>query len=312
MKWTKQAFGGWRDGAAWGWLLTAAGLLAIVFVAALHPATGILGGIFVTLASWAVPSALNILVSAAIISFFPASYRRPPVLMRSFAVVSLLLALAPEAPMILQRVVHPPRVQYRVIRAVSVPSGTTVRPTVPICRSGFPAACNLYVVANPLAEVIDMGGDEGCGCSYWVLPDTRPTSTTRSYLDYLTEDIQRQMVEGHESHWVPDFAILVAARPNEQDPTKADLSIEIHDGGMITATLTEQAIPRYRRAFIESDRAPLLNGHFAAIAIHGLIHGTFWSQIVGRYFGFYPRGDVRRFLKEAIVVHSPAKANLEN
>ncbi len=313
MKWINEAYGKWREGSAWRGLLIVAFLLTIIFISALHPETGVLGGVFLFFAGWAVPSFLNIAISALIISFFPTFFRRPIVIVPVLLVVSLLLALAVEMPLISQRIGNPPSIKYTITRAVSVPSGW-VRPSVAGCQQtpGFPCANGLYVVANPLTRVIDMGGNEGCGCSYWTVPDTDAGVVNRSFIDYLIKDIQRQMKEDpNRVASVPNLSIVVVGRPNQQNKKLLDLSIEIKDGTTTTASLTEAAVPRYRRAFIDSDRAQLLNGHFFEIAFHDLTHDTFWSPLVGQWFGYYPRKQVRSFLKEAIQVQPPAsKADL--
>jgi hypothetical protein len=314
MKWMKHAYGKWRDGLARRWLLLATLLLAVTFVLALHPATGVLGGLFLLFTGWAIPSLLNILVALLIVSLFPAFFRRPTAAVPVLLVVSFLLAVAVEAPVIALRIFHAPSIPYTVTRVVSVPSGW-VRPSVEGCAQtpGFPCPSGLYVVANPLTRVIDMGGNEGCGCSYWTVPDTDAGGTARSFTDYLAEDIKRQMQEDDRSRnvSVPNLSIVVAGRPNQENPNLLDLKIDVKDGAATTATLTEQGVPRYRRAFIDSDRAVLLNGHFFEIAMHDITHDTFWSPLVGRRFGYYPRQQVQRFLKESIHVQPPApKADL--
>jgi hypothetical protein len=84
-------------------------------------------------------------------------------------------------------------------------------------------------------------------------------------------------------HCVPRAVNLT---PNEEVAKHTSLpGVTVRDGAVTTAKLTELAVPRYRRAFIDSDREKLLNGHFLEIAIHGLTHDTFWSPLVGQRLG---------------------------
>ena len=298
----KAAYEKWRNGTAWPWLLAASLLLAMLYVMALHPVTGFLGGLFVLFTGWAIPSLLNILVTAVIISFFPPFFRRPIIAVPLLLAVSFLLAVAVEASVIGQRIWHPPMIQYSVTRPIDVQSGR-VRLLIAGCgeNPGLQCANNLYVVANPLARVIDMGGNEGCGCSYWTLPDTEEGSMERSFMDYLTSDVERHMKEDPDrAESIDNLSIVVSKTYNQGDPRLVDLSVEVKDGEVTTAMLTEEAIPRYRQAFIDSDRAVLLNGHFLEIAMHDLSHDTFWSPLLGQTLGYYPRKQVQAFLKEAI------------
>jgi hypothetical protein len=270
------------------WLGSIIIVVAAAFTLALHPVSGFLGGIFIVLLGWAVPSVLNILASVLVVAYLPRELGRHPLTTLLIGVIaSLVIAVVPAASEISQRVMTPPVVTSNVGRVVTVPEGNLSLSSPP-----------LDVVANPLAQVIGMGSNEGCGCSYWSVIDSDPGMFPSSYAELLSEDLNRR-TGGRGTMWSRDarVSIAVVEVANRRDPSRVDIAVTVQDSGKVTAGFREFSVPRYRREFIELDRAPLSSGPFVAIAWHDLTHGTFWSPIIGAQLGYYPGPQIHQFLR---------------
>jgi len=261
--------------------------LAAVFALALHPVSDILGGLFIVFVGWAIPSVLNILASVLILAYLPRALGKYPIATLATAVAaSLLIAIPPEARTIVHRLVSPPVLTSSIRRVITVPRGELSLSAPP-----------LDVVANPLAAVIRMGADEGCGCSYWEVD-----SGANSYVFFLTKELERRIGRGIGWTLSARQSTNVLGRTDSRDPRRVDITIQVQEAGEVTAELYERSVPRYPQTFIDANRKPLSQGPFGSIVWHLLTHGTFWSPIIGEELGYYPRRQIAKFLRDAIAV----------
>lgn len=290
------------------WLGCLCAAIALLFALALHPVSGFIGGLFIVFLGWAVPSVLNILASIFVLACLPRKLGRRPLTTLVIGIAaSFLLAAIPAMPTIIEGFLNPPIVTSTVSRAVTVPKGTMNFMSV--------SSPSLDVVVNPFASLIGMGSNEGCGCSYWTAGDSG--SVLNSYHELLTEDLVRH-TGGSESPQAmaptlknfrnpllpvnPLVSLAVIKTTGHRDPDRANITINVMECRKITAEFHEFSVPAYPQEFMTLNGKPLSSGPFFEIVWHDLTHDTFWSWILGTRFGYYPRSQIREFLRHAIVV----------
>ena len=125
-----------------------AALTAIVFLVALHPATGVLGGLIYLLTARALPTIMVVALSLGVAWLLPV-----PLAVRIAValLLSFLLGLNTALPVLLDLVRYSPAVSYEVRRAANVKKW----------RWG-----PIFVV--PFGPRVRVAGDEGCGCMYFL------------------------------------------------------------------------------------------------------------------------------------------------
>jgi hypothetical protein len=291
------------------WLGCLCAAIALLFVLALHPLSGFIGGLFIVFLGWAVPSVLNVLASIFVFACLPRKLGNRPLATLIIAIAaSFLLAVMPAMPTIIEVFLRPPIVTSTVARVVTVPKGTMNFMSV--------SSPSLDVVVNPFASLIGMGSNEGCGCSYWTVGDSSG-SVFNSYHELLTEDLVRH-TGGSESPQAtaptlenlrnpllpvnPLVSLAVIKTADRRDPDREDITISVMECRKITAEFHEFSVPAYPQEFMTLNGKPLSSGPFLEIAWHDLTHDTFWSWILGTRLGYYPRSQIRQFLRHAIVV----------
>ncbi|MFL5105245.1 MAG: hypothetical protein ACJ8DX_04015 [Xanthobacteraceae bacterium] len=130
---------------------------AIVFLAALHPASGALGGLMYLLTFWALPSILVVALAFGLAWLIPA-----PVAVRIVVafILSFLLGVNTSLPVLADIVRYKPLVSSEVRRAVAWSAERR-----PIAVKSRPWGPGLVVPFGPRVRV---GSDEGCGCMYFL------------------------------------------------------------------------------------------------------------------------------------------------
>lgn len=275
------------------WLIGIMGAQAAAFALALHPISGAIGGILVLFLGFAVPTVLNIEATLLLVAFLPRA-KHPMVLVPIAIAASLLFAVLPEATTIARKFTTPPAVTSTVRRSITVPAGELSLAAAPV-----------DVVTNPLVQVIWMGSNEGCMCSYWQVLDSDAGDLNSSFASFFTIDLEHQ-IGPRTLGWVRDArqSVSILTTIDSKNPSLADIKIQVQEAGQVTAELHQRSVPRYPQSFIDADRKSLWGGPWLHIVWHLLTHGTFWSPILGPRLNFYPHEEVTRFLQRAVVVGS--------
>src|SRR5215470_13629098 len=135
-----------------------AALTAVVFLVALHPATGVLGGLIYLLTARALPTIMVVALALGFAWLLPV---RLAVRIAVALPLSFLLGLNTALPVLLDLVRYSPAVSYEVRRA-AVWSAER-HPVVNVKKRRWGP---IFVV--PFGPRVRVAGDEGCGCMYFL------------------------------------------------------------------------------------------------------------------------------------------------
>jgi len=266
-----------------------AALTAIVFLVALHPATGVLGGLIYLLTARALPT---IMVVALALGF---AWLLPVPLAVRIAValpLSFLLGLNTALPVLLDLVRYSPAVSYEVRRA-AVWSAER-HPVVNVKKRRWGP---IFVV--PFGSRVRVAGDEGCGCMYFrdaaqALYSDRVIATLFDAVgerggvtDYTGSTTERMDVHIELTVW--------------KEPDGYRALVEFFDHGEKIAAFAQRRIPF--RAL--TDRAGVgrqrLADNFYENAFDILLHDNIFSFLLNAVMPeYFSRGELRAFLLEAI------------
>lgn len=287
------------------WLPLAALILAGVYLLSIHPATSFVGGIVYLLAGWAIPSALNLVLAVwvALLPRMRGLLRIPLGVLVSFVIgMNTLLpaVLLPSAP---------PPVEMVVIRPVPAVPGLAVDARlIPVDpRNPY----NMAIEPSPLG--LDIGGDEGCMCMYWV-------AHNRAWRDQVQAVINdRHFRDGDGAHLFssqfPDsapynkivhFSVGFAQLGARHD--LIDMTVDVYQGFDKVASYRQHDLP-VETGLLGRGYA-LLNGRFLQNSWGMLIHRNFWTLLLhDRLQGGRPAAPFKDFLAKAmpnVPWHDPA------
>jgi len=274
--------------------------LTVLYVLALHPASGMFGGAFYLLfGSWFIPSAVNLLLSAWIVSFIKIHRAWRAVL---FIAASFLLGMNT----LLAALIRPnpaPVSSSEIFRVIRIPQSMRVdegwmTPALPDEISGTSA---------PSALGVQVGSNEACMCMWFTPPVGESTDwqiwhVINAYLhrrdmiestNYLDVTMRHMALGG--AHF--DVTFTRGATPNT-----VNLLLTIYDGLDITATYKQAAIPVWSTLPPRPHGNGLGGEHFYRNALSMLVRHNFWVFYLDtRMSGFSPE-PLKAFLGRAVVV----------
>jgi hypothetical protein len=274
--------------------------LALLYVGALHPASGGLGGTFyLFIGSWFIPSAINLLLSAWIVSFIKIHRAWRIVL---FVAVSFLLGMNTLLPTLI-RPNQVPVTSAEILRVIRIPPGMRVDEGLMTPR----LPDEVFQTSAPSALGVQVGQNEACMCMWFAQPlgestDWQIWNVIDSYLgqsagiwgsDYLDPGIRRMALG--RAHF--DVRFTRGAMPNT-----VNLLLTIYDGLEATATYNQAAIPVWSILPPQPHGNGLEGEDFYRNALSMLVRHNFWVYYLdNRMSGFSP-GPLKAFLGHAVDV----------
>ena len=250
-------------------------LVALEFLA-IHPASGFLGGFFYLLfGSWAIPSAVNIILSVWVASLFRIHWVLR-ILIGVF--VSFLLGVNTSLPVLLHLGGLPPA-EVVITRAVPATHSVAVDTRVLITNTGI---SDDQTLAPPGVYV---GGDEGCGCMYWVSNSAsypvqiQKLINERKFSDVADQyQFSDQLPNVAPYNKIVHFAVSFAPS-SVQRKGLLDMTIDVYQGYDKVASYRQRELPIEMQGPLGRN-SKLLNGHFRANVWGILIHHNFWAAIL--------------------------------
>ena len=274
------------------WFLAGAAITAIIFFAALHPASGTVGGLLYLATSWALPSVFVFTLALGLAWLVPA-----PIAARiSVALgLSFVLALNTSLPVLSDLMHYGQNVSSEHRRAVT---WNAERRSDAIDMKRRPWG---PVFTRPFGARVRVGSDEGCGCMYFL--DAVDTLYSDRTLATLSAAAGRRAS-------VKDYAGL-GDPSSEQKDAHTDLTlwqrddgyralIELFDRGEKIAAFAQTGIPL--RAL--TDRAGVgrekLAANFFENALDILLHDNFWSHSLNAVVpNYFPERELDTFFRQA-------------
>ena len=266
--------------------LTVAAASAILFLAALHPATGALGGIVYLLTSWALPSVLTGALALGFAWLLPI-----PLALRIVAalVLSFVIGLNTYLPKIAEAATYRPRVSSDVRGAVAKPAEQQSR-TIYLKQRPWGA-----VHTRPFGPRVQIGSDEGCGCMYFL-------DVSSAYSDRVLHALRATTGSGSVAYYSRD------PERERRDPY-IDLTlwkeaggfralIQVFDRGRKIAAFAHMGIPLdalSERAGVGREK---LSVNFLENAFDILLHGNAWHTVMNAFAPeYFPKREVEAFLR---------------
>ena len=281
--------------------------LMFLFVYALHPVSGALGGTFYFLfGSWFIPSAINLLLSAWIVLLIRVSRAWQAVL---FVAVSFLLGMNTLLPALI-RPNPKPVSSSEILRVLRIPKdmivdGGLMTPRLPD---------EIFNTSAPSALGVRVGSNEACMCMWFTPPEgdssewqvwhvinaylrRRDRLEGPTYLDLKVGDSVIKMRDKAVGRAHFDVRFTRSATPNA-----VNLLLTVYDGLDATAVYKQADIP----VLDILPRQPHANGlereHLYQNALSMLVRHNFWVFFLdSRMSGFSP-GPLKAFLGRAVVV----------
>lgn len=258
------------------WLPCAAFLLVALEFFAIHPSSGFLGGLFYFLfGSWVIPSAVNILISVWIALLLRIHWI-PRLLIG--VLVSFLLGINTSLPSLLHIGSLPPP-EVAVIRSLPANHSLAVDTRILVKNAEISDDQRL---APP---GINLGGDEGCMCMYWL----SSSATYPMQIQKLIDEREFSDVAGQYqfSDQLPDVApynkivhFTISFAPSlVRRAGLLDMTIDVYQGYHRVASYRQRELPIEMDGPLGRD-SKVFNGHFLANVWSILIHHNFWATIL--------------------------------
>jgi hypothetical protein len=276
-------------------------VMAIVYTFALHPASGMFGGAYYLLfGSWFIPSAINLLLSAWIVSFIRVHWAWRVVL---FVAASFLLGMNTLLPSLIRP--NPvPVSSTQIIRVIRIPQSMRVdqgwiAPALPDEVSGTLA---------PSALGVQVGSNEACMCMWFTPPvgestDWQVWHVINAYLHRRDIIDSANYNDAGMRRMAPGGAHFEMKFTRSATPKTVDLLLTIYDGLDVTAIYKQADIPVW--STLPSPPPPrtseLGGEHFYRNALSMLVRHNFWVFFLdSRMSGFSPE-PLKAFLRRAVI-----------
>jgi hypothetical protein len=276
-------------------------ILVIMFVALfcffVSPASGFLGGLGYWIFGWMFPSLINLLAAGwlALLPRVQLSAR-----MAIFAVASFVLGINTALPGLFEGR-DLPQVESTVLRIVplvpSLPVDDRLLVAVPKNKldHAFPP--------TPLG--VGIGGNEGCGCMYFVHGERG-----RDYYNQVQYVIRQRKVRSVSGvhFYAPDrdanppivhFDYETARSGTKQGVV--DITVNVYEGQERVATFTQRNLPSMHLEGASLGRREALNnGHFLAYCASFLAHRNFWMVALAPYLTIDVEEAFKAFLNKTM------------
>lgn len=261
-------------------------VLILIYYAAIHPFSWIVGGLIYSLIGWLIPSAVN-----ACISFWLVGFMKVHRLMRIglFICISFVMGINTNLPfMVNQLVFSHQKITYEVNKKVNfIPN--TLDYAVQLVK---PA---VYIPKNYYLSPIAVSGDEGCMCMYFKEVDDYNSLPMKGL------NIYRSLGPSSRDEIDTSPEAIVFSIDKESDDF-ASFNIDIYENGQRTAWLKQSGMPIKKH---DSNRASNrdnggLSHFFFVNTTDELLHDNIWSMIVGALSQKGAQSKYKDFKKAAI------------
>ncbi|ULU24965.1 hypothetical protein [Dyella terrae] len=281
--------------------------LAALFVFALHPQSGMFGGAFYLLfGSWFIPSAINLLLSAWVITFIKVSRAWRAVL---FVGVSFLLGMNTLLPALISRRPNPVS-SAEIVRVIRIPRSMRVDDGLMAPR--LPG--EIFYTSSPSALGVQVGSNEGCMCMWFTPPvgestewqvwhvinaylHRRDAIEGTTYLDLKGEglDVKMRKMALGMAHFDVRFT-------RSETRNTVNLLITVYDGLEVTATYKQADIPVWSTLPPQPHAEGLGGEYFYRNALSMLVRHNFWVFYLDSQMSGFSPGPLKAFLRRAVVV----------
>lgn len=270
------------------WLFVVAGSCAVVFLVALHPVTGLLGGLVYFPTASALPTMMVLSLALGLACLIPASFA---VRIAVASVLSVVLGLNTSLPVIIDLVTYDPAVSFEVRRA-AVWKGER-HPVVNVKKQPWGP---IFVV--PFGPRVRVAGDEGCGCMYFLDAADALYSERAIAVLYSVVGARGGVYDYSGATSETDVHIELSVW-HEEDGYR--VLIEFFDHGEKIAAFAHRRIPF--RALTDRtglNRYRLANNFFenaSDILLHDNLFGRLANAIAPEYFA---ERELRAFFRQAV------------
>jgi hypothetical protein len=279
-----------------------AALLCALYIYALGPVSGPGGGFFFLVTAWVIPDVVVLLLAVFVATLVPGRFvsRKLPV----FCLAWLLLSLNTSLPAIARRW-DGGNLHTEVLRRVAMDGER------PVLNWRVKGDTSLPVFIDRFRPRVDVGGDEGCMCLYFVRSEA--TLYYERLLRALDDDVGAR-VRVNADPWTrgPIFEVRMTAETRD----RASVDVDIYDGWERVASFHHGSIPfdpsdvgilaAAHRPRGRDRYAGLNNGYFWSSTWDMLLHSNRLSHVVGEGTSLFPEQQLRDFLARAVERrHSP-------
>jgi hypothetical protein len=267
----------------WGFLLAALALAGI-YLLALHPVSGALGGMFFLLSGWAIPSLVVGLIAAWLALFFQSKVARGLV----FVVASILLGLNTAIPGLVVQATASRDVEWHVERMVTADPPVSIHALYEK-KPGHALVSTLRVMKSY--------EDYDCNCLYFRANDDVYYEV---FLDRELMDLQGRLSKASTER--PIFSYDLAPDAGGQTAT---VTFRISDRQGASATFTQHGLPYHTLPAGNAGRFYPIGHFYFGNALDTLLHNNIWLTVIGGWVPNYFDADgFRAFRAQALRVSS--------
>jgi hypothetical protein len=273
--------------------LAGAAAAALIFLLSLHPSTGLLGGIIFLLLGWALPTLFDILLALGLAYLLPANLAA-----RAMLALVLWFGLAGNSslPLLFHVFSYSPSFAVEIIRVVS----WTDNPRFNTMDVKHQPWAPIFV--HPFGPRVRVGGDEGCGCFYFLEPKAE------LYSDLVVDTIFQ--IVGKRGAVVEYQKIGNPAREMEdrhidlnfwQQESGFSAIIEVFDHGTRIAVFRHSGIPLHALVQPTGIGRDKFSENFTMNALDLFLHDNLWTAMMnGVAPVYFPTRKLSTFFIEAL------------
>ena len=260
-------------------------ILIAVFIFTLHPISGAIGGIIITLFGWAIPSALNLTMSWGV-SWFISSKKITR--LDTMPLISLLLGLNTNIKHVFNYY-SSINTESEIVEIIDAKDGIQT-------TQDWYDLDDIYVPKNPLLSPIDFDFGLLHSGFHFTANDEELFKT----INYLKSTPTRSQ----------NIKANISIKKNK---STVDIKITLYKNNQPISWFRKTGIPFINIRHLINDASgevslldkPLLNGYFYANSTSILLHNNLWSHVIGRILYKNTFNDITDFYSKSIKNYTP-------
>lgn len=260
------------------WPLITAGILTFLYLFALHPISGVIGGaLFMFLGFW-VPNFVNILLSYWLATCVFRRFSYKTVILT--ALLSFIFGL--NVFLLSPFISAPKDISVNVIKPLTPPTKAKSDYAIFDIKTVFETNAT---IAPFLVTPQDVEGNEGCGCMYFynIAPVYSNSSIKGMFNDYLNTIANKYPITQAANNSHTRYIVTTNIK-QKNGKSLVELNIQDNHGGNVTiSAFYSQYL--YVSSMDDYQKRDVFPGkNFTVSAFNVLLYHNFWAMYLGKYF----------------------------
>lgn len=256
--------------------------LFLFFIFSLHPATGLIGGVYFTLTAWFIPSLINLLLSFWLANII---FKKPFYKLISLIFISIIFGLSLNLYLLIKKDNIDLTTKSEILKTIEYKEGVSVSTEID------KELKEIIVPSNFLISPIIVGSDEGCMCFYWSKAEELQEKIFKNFPFKIKPNLKNEV----------ETVNIIMKKRNHY----IDLIVEIRENNQILSWYKKEGILLTDISGRHGRDKRLLNGYFLKNAFDFVLHNNLWSYLfikIHPYNKYVETETLNTFLKKAILI----------